>query len=289
MRYEGKVYRPPSEANSLILQATLGCSYNRCSFCAMYLDKKFRMKPLEELEEDIRLARAALGSDVSRVFLADGDALIMGMDRLKKVLLMILQAFPDLRRISSYATPQALLRKSVDDLKELKELKLSTLYLGVESGSSKVLERIRKGVDPEEMIEAGQKPVEAGIKLSTMIILGAGSCDLMEEHARESARVISSIGPRFISTLSMMVAPGTPLHDDLEAGRYTPPNPRQTLEELRLFIAGIETDNAIFRSNHVSNFLPLAGTFMKDKTAMLKILDDALNGPVSEVFPPRGY
>jgi len=289
MRYEGNIFRPPSEANSLILQATIGCSYNRCAFCAMYRDTRFRMRSIEELEEDIRLARAHLGEGVQRIFLADGDALIIKTDRLKQILFRLLQAFPHLKRVGAYATPQALLRKSVEELKELKEMKLSILYLGVESGSAQVLERLKKGVDPDQMVEAGRRAVEAGLKLSTMIILGAGGVELKEEHARESARVLNRIDPRFISTLSMMVVEGMPLHDEMTAGRYIPPDPRQTLEELRTLIAGLDVSGAVFRSNHISNFLPLAGSLMKDKEHLLKTLDTALAGVVPEEFGPRGF
>ena len=183
MRYQGNVFRPPSEAGSLILQATLGCSYNRCAFCAMYRDSAFRVRPLEELAEDIREARALYGPAVRRVFLADGDALILKSARLHAILDLLEEAFPELNRVGAYATPQSLLRKSVDELRSLKARRLSILYLGVESGSERVLERIRKGVTRAQMIEAGRKAVEAGMKLSTMIILGAGGPEQMPAHS----------------------------------------------------------------------------------------------------------
>lgn len=289
MRYEGQLWRPPSEANSLILQATIGCSYNRCTFCAMYRRSKFRFRELDELQEDMNLAKEYMGDRVQRVFLADGDALIMKTERLKELLGMIQNTFPNLKRVGTYATPQALLKKSVEELQELKELKLSMLYLGVESGSAEVLKRLKKGVDPEKMIRAGRRATDAGVKLSTMIILGAGGTELKEEHARESARVLNGINPRFISTLSMMVVPGTKLFEDMEAGDYVPPDPRQTLEELRELVAGIEVNGAIFRSNHISNFLPLAGSFMKDKDALLTRLDGALAGHIPDEFGPQGF
>jgi radical SAM superfamily enzyme YgiQ (UPF0313 family) len=289
MRYQGKVFRPPSEADSLILQATLGCSYNRCTFCAMYRDASFRIRPIEEIEEDIRMARAYYGDGVRRVFLADGDVLIIKTDRLTKLLDLLHTAFPNLLRVAAYATPQSLLLKSRDELGRLKDLKLSTLYLGVESGSAEVLRRLRKGVDPRQMVEAGRRAVDAGVKLSTMIILGAGGVELKKEHAVESARVINRIAPRFISTLSMMVIPGTPLHDEMVAGRFKPPDPRQTLEEEREFIAGLEVNGAIFRSNHASNFLPIGGTLMKDKAALLERLDAALAGPLPDEFGYQAY
>ena len=289
MRYQGNVFRPPSEAGSLILQATLGCSYNRCTFCAMYRDTAFRVRPLEELAEDIREARAVYGPGLRRVFLADGDALILKSERLHAVLDLLEEAFPGLNRVGAYATPQSLLRKSVEELRRLKERRLSILYLGVESGSDEVLRRLNKGVDAERIVEAGRRAVEAGMKLSTMIILGAGGKELRREHARDSAEVLNRIAPRFISTLSMMVVPGTPLHEEMLAGRYTPPTPRQTLEEERELIAGLEVRGAIFRSNHVSNFLPLGGTLPKDKAALLAQLDAALAGPLPEAFGIQGF
>jgi radical SAM superfamily enzyme YgiQ (UPF0313 family) len=235
------------------------------------------------------MARAHLGQGVRRVFLADGDALIIKTGRLKEILFRLNQAFPGLTRVGAYATPQALLIKSKEELEALKELKLSILYLGVESGSAEVLKRLNKGVNADEMVEAGRRAVEAGIKLSTMIILGAGGLEKKEQHAVESARVLNRIGPRFISTLSMMVVEGMPLYEEMLAGKYVPPNPRQTLEELRLFVDGLDVNGAVFRSNHISNFLPLAGTLMKDKGRLLARLDQALAGFIPDEFGPRGF
>lgn len=255
----------------------------------MYRNTSFRVRSIEELKEDIAMARACFGTGVRRVFLADGDPLIIQTQRLKQILLCLLQAFPKLQRVGTYATPQSLLLKSQEELEALRSLKLSILYLGVESGSAEVLKRLNKGVNPEEMVQAGRRAVEAGMKLSTMIILGAGGIELKDEHARESAAVLNRIAPRFISTLSMMVVEGTPLHDEMVAGSYVPPDPRQTLEELRDFLAALEVTSAIFRSNHVSNFLPLAGTLMKDKQALLNTLEEALAGPIPDDFGPQGY
>ena len=169
MRYEGNIFRPPSEANSLILQVTRGCSYNRCTFCAMYQNVKFQKRPLEELREDIRIAKDYMGDHVRRVFLADGDALILKTDFLKKLLNDLIEAFPNLNRVGVYATPQSMLRKTREEFHDLIKLKLSILYLGVESGAAEVLKRLKKGVNPEEMIEAGRRAVESGMKLSTML------------------------------------------------------------------------------------------------------------------------
>lgn len=289
MRYEGKIFRPPSEAWSLIIQATVGCSYNRCTFCAMYAKTRFRIRPLEEIREDLAMAREYYGPDVSKIFLADGDALIIRTEQLEKIVESCRETFPSLRRVSAYATPQSLLLKSSGDLEKLRSMGLTTLYLGVESGSETVLERLKKGVTQAEMIEAGRKAVQAGIKLSTMIILGAGGPELSREHARESARVLNAIGPRFISTLTMMVVPGTPLEAEQDEGLFTPPTPRQSVEEIRELICGLEVEGAIFRSNHISNMISPAGTLPKDKQRMLGELDRVLAGAIPEEFGSRGY
>lgn len=289
MRYQGNIFRPPSEAGSLILQATLGCSYNKCTFCAMYRDQPFRLRPLDAIAEDIEMARNTCGPGVRRVFLADGDALIIKTRNLLAIIDMLEESFPDLQRVSVYATPQALLIKKPEDLELLRSRKLTTLFLGVESGSDTVLERLKKGVDSEQMIEAGRRAVDAGMKLSTMIILGAGGPELWKEHARESARVLSAIDPRFISTLTMMVVPGIPLYDEMERGLYTPPSPRQSIEELRELIVNLDVSAAIFRSNHISNMVSPAGSLPKDKDRMVAELDAVLAGHIPDEFGLRGF
>lgn len=289
MRYEGNIFRPPSEANSLIIQATRGCSYNKCTFCAMYQGVRFKIRPVDEIAEDIEMAREYLGPRVRRVFLADGDALIVKTSRLLEIIDLLEAAFPNLQRVGVYATPQALLIKSAEELETLRARKLNMLYLGVESGSEPVLERLKKGVTRGEMIEAGQKAVAAGLKLSTMIILGAGGPQLSEEHARESGRVLSAIDPRFISTLTMMVVPQAPIYDETVREEYIPPTPRQTIEELRGLINHLDVSGAIFRANHVSNLATPAGSLPKDKERMLSELDAVLAGPIPSEFGPRGF
>ena len=218
IEYQGRVYRPPSEADSLILQATLGCSYNDCTFCGMYRDKPFRVRKLADLQAEINWARETLG-DVTKVFLADGDALIAKADYLEAVTRACYGAFPSLRRVSCYASPQALDKRSVEEMARLREAGLSQYYLGVESGHDEVLTNLKKGIDAENMIRVAQKAHAAGVKLSTMILLGVGGRRLSHEHALESARVISAIGPRFLSTLVVTPVEGTPLFDQARAGR----------------------------------------------------------------------
>lgn len=275
IRYEGTLYRPPSEAHSLILQATVGCSYNECSFCGMYRDKRFRVRPLAELEAEIDWARQNLAS-VRKVFLADGDALVAKASFLAALLERLGAAFPDLRRVSCYASPQALQVRSVEEMARLRALGLTLYYLGIESGHDLVLERLTKGVDAAEMVRVARKAQAAGAALSTMILLGAGGSGLSREHARASAAVLNAIQPRFVSTLIMTPVEGTPLLDQARRGEYVPLDDRAATRELRELLAGLELEGSIFRSNHASNALPLEGTLPRDKARLLAALDAVL-------------
>ncbi len=285
IRYEGDLYRPPSEAESLILQATIGCSYNRCTFCAMYRAKRFRVRPLEELKREIAWAAAQPGT-VRKVFLADGDALVAKSAFLLDLLAELRDAFPDLRRVSCYASPQALQVRTVDEMQRLRDAGLTLYYLGVESGHDAVLEKLEKGVDSAEMIRVAQKANAAGVQLSTMILLGAGGRKLSREHARESARVLNAIQPRFASTLVMTPVEGTPLWDQAARGEVDELDPIELTAELRDLVAGLELEQAVFRSNHASNFLPLAGTLPKDKDRIVATLDEVLARPGRARFVP---
>lgn len=286
IRYEGQLFRPPSEADSLILQATIGCSYNRCTFCAMYRDKRFRVRPVEELAREIDWAARALGP-VRKVFLADGDALIAKCVFLEDVLARLRSAFPDLQRVSCYASPQALDVRKVDEMRRLREAGLSLYYLGIESGHDEVLRRLDKGVDAAEMIRVADKATAAGVKLSTMILLGAGNRSMSLEHARESARVVNAIQPRFVSTLVMTPVEGTPLFESAERGEVDELSPLELARELREFVAGLELSGTVFRSNHASNYLALAGNLPKDKPRILAALDQVLSRPETARFKPE--
>jgi len=285
MEYEGSVYRPPSEADSLILQATLGCSYNGCTFCGMYRDKPFRIRPIEELREEIRWARDNIGA-VRKVFLGDGDALIAKASFLHLILEELNEAFPGLRRVSIYASPQSIKVRSVEEMVSLRKAGLTLYYLGIESGHDEVLARLNKGVDAEEMIACGRKVAEAGVKLSTMILLGAGGRGLSLQHAEESARVVNAMRPRFVSTLVLTPVPESPLWEAEQKGDFDHLTPVELACELRAFVAALELDGAIFRSNHASNYLSLAGSLPKDKERMLRSLDDALTDPDNAPFRP---
>ena len=289
IQYEGTLYRPPSEGDSLILQATIGCSYNECAFCGMYRDKRFRVRRIEEIEAEIAWAKERLGPRVRKVFLADGDALIAKTSYLQAILDRLNEAFPRLRRVSCYASPQALQVRTVDEMAALREAGLTQYYLGVESGHDTVLEDLKKGVDAAEMIRVARKATEARIKLSTMILLGAGGPELSLEHARESGRVISAIDPRFVSTLVVTPVPGTPMGDDHESGRFETMDPIALTRELREFVAHTDVSGAVFRSNHASNYLPVGGTLPKDKERILDALDAVLEAPDEAPFRPEYY
>ena len=285
IQYEGTLYRPPSEANSLILQATIGCSYNRCTFCAMYRDKRFRVRPLDELRREIHWAAQNAGP-VRKVFLADGDALIAKASFLEALLDELQTSFGTLARVSVYASPQSLQVRSEEEMGRLREKGLSLYYLGIESGSDRVLEHLDKGVDAKEMVRVANKAHRAGVKLSTMVLLGAGGREGSSEHARESARVVNAIQPRFVSTLVMTPVENTPLHEEWQRGEVDQLAPLELARELREFLAALELDASIFRSNHASNYLSVAGNLPKDRAAMLDALDRVLEQPQAASFRP---
>ena len=286
IRYEGTLYRPPSEADSLILQATIGCSYNECTFCAMYRDKRFRVRKLEELEREIEWARANVGP-VSKVFLADGDALMAKSAFLASLLERLRAAFGPLKRVSCYASPQALAVRSVEEMALLRERGLTLYYLGIESGDDATLARLAKGVDSTEMVRVALKAHEAGVRLSTMILLGAAGRARSLEHARASARVVSRIDPRFVSTLVMTPVEGTPLYEQSQRGEVDELSPLELARELREFVAGLELSGAVFRSNHASNYLALNGTLPRHKPDLLAALDGVLAHPEHAPFRPE--
>ncbi|HVS20106.1 MAG TPA: radical SAM protein [Planctomycetota bacterium] len=286
IRYEGTLYRPPSEADSLILQATVGCSYNECAFCGMYRDKRFRVRPLAELAAEIAWARDNAGEHVRKVFLADGDALVAKARFLGEVLDLLCSAFPNLRRVSCYASPQSLQVRTVEEMRDLRARGLTLYYLGIESGDDATLAALTKGVDGAEMVRVANKATEAGVQLSTMILLGAGGRARSAEHARASARVVNAIQPRFVSTLVMTPVEDTPLHEAAQRGEVDDLSPIELAAELRTFLADLDLEASIFRSNHASNHLTLAGTLPKDKERLVAALDRVLAAPESAPFRP---
>jgi radical SAM superfamily enzyme YgiQ (UPF0313 family) len=280
MRYEGDVYRPPSEADSWILQATVGCSWNACTYCSMYRAKKYRARPLPELLDEVAEARERLGPGVDKVFVADGDALGMDTEAWLPLLRALHAAFPRLRRVSCYAMARNILAKGAGDLRRLREAGLSLLYIGPESGDPATLRRIAKGGTFEDHAEAARLARAAGMKLSAIFLLGAGGTARSREHAEGSARLATAMDPRFLSCLTLTVVPGTPLATLEARGGFELPGVEGLLAELRTFVAAAAPADAIFRTNHASNYLPLAGRLPKDRGRILSVLDAALAGEI---------
>ena len=282
MRYDSDlIYRPPGEWRSYLLQCTIGCSHNKCTFCAMYKEKQFRVRPLEEILEDIDMARDYYGPGVERVLLMDGDAHVMKTEQLLTVLEKLYQNFPNLQKVTTYAGPKSTVSKSVEELKELRQAGLTRAYLGVESGSDAVLTAINKGCTAAQMLKAGQNLVEAGIDLWAILILGlTGQGGDWEEHVLSSAKIINDMKPRHLSAMTFAPAKGTQLGEDVLAGRFKVCTPDHILEECRLLIEHLDVAPLHFTSNHASNYLPLKGGLPEDREKFLSLIDQALEGKI---------
>ena len=274
------VIRPPAEADSFLLQVTLGCSVDHCSFCGAYKMKPFRVKDPKEVFSDMdHYARRHPGT--RRVFLMDGDALVLGNGKLVPVLEKLKQVFPRLSRVSAYANGLNITRKSDEELAELCAHKLSLIYMGLESGSQLVLDRCRKTSSAEEMIRAVQRAERSGIRSSVIVLLGLGGKKHSAEHVRGTIEALNRMQPRYLSFLSLMVIPGTPLTAEVLRGDFAELGPAELLKEAYEMIRGLELRRTVFRSDHASNYLALEGTFPKDKPALLKVLKAAIDGEVT--------
>lgn len=277
MRYVGKVYRPPSEAYSLIVQVTYGCSHNRCAFCDMYNDKRFALRPMEEILEDFRMARQQY-RQVARVFLADGDALIRPAGELLTVLACVSSLFPECERVSCYASPRSLQMRTEEELRALRRAGLTLVYMGLESGCDEVLRRMDKGHTAAAIVAAGQKARRCGLALSVTAISGLGSLALLERHAADTADALSAMQPEYIGLLTLMVEPGTPLERWVREGSFTVPGPADILRETAILLGRIDSEGSVFRMNHASNYLSLRGTLNRDRDAMLRQVEQGLSG-----------
>jgi radical SAM superfamily enzyme YgiQ (UPF0313 family) len=290
MLYVEPVYRPPSEAYSLLVQATVGClsaAQGHCYFCGSWLidraipQKKFRIRPVRDIIKDLDEARRETGSGVRKIFLLDSNAMVMPPAALEKVCGHAYKIFPRLERITVYACAADIQRKSDDDLRRVREAGVSLLYLGLESGSEKVLELIDKGVTAETAVEACRRAQEAGFDLSLTIILGLGGKKLSREHAVDTGRIISRIQPRYVGALTLMVVPGTPVETWIKEGSFEMLSQEEILQELRLALEQIDVRREmVFRTNHASNYLPLSGTLPGDKERLLQTLNQALDQKV---------
>jgi radical SAM superfamily enzyme YgiQ (UPF0313 family) len=278
VRYVEPLFRPPSEAESFILQATLGCSWNACTYCAMYRSKTYQARPLEQVLEDIAEAGRRWPEDVRHVFVADGDPLALPFAHWEAILRALASAFPRLRRVSTYATALNLLEKTPAELSALRSLGLSLLYIGPESGDEATLVKLAKGATAADHVAAARRARDAGMEQSLMFLLGAGGQERSEAHARASGRLATAMDPRYLSALTLTVVPGTPLARLEAQGRFQLPEIPSLLQELRWFLEEARPTQAIFRANHASNHLPIGGRLPRDRESLLTALDEALAG-----------
>jgi radical SAM superfamily enzyme YgiQ (UPF0313 family) len=279
MHYEGNIIRPPSEANSILLQVTVGCSRNKCTFCGTYRGERFKIKPNSIIMQDIAFAARHCRRQ-RRVFLCDGDALIIPQKRLLKILLEIKKQLPWVTRVGLYANAKALDLKTDDELKELKEHGIGIAYMGLETGDDVTLKNINKGATAAQMIAMGRKAKKAGFKLSVTVLLGIAGPERSQIHAQETGRVLSAIDPDYVGALSLMLIPGTPLHQDYASGKFSLIEAQEMLAELRTMIASTNLTRGLFHANHASNYLPIKARFPKEKGTTLQLIDEALEGRV---------
>lgn len=275
MDYVGRIFRPPSEAESLLVQVTVGCSHNRCAYCDMYRDKSFRPKPLDVVEADLREA-AASGLPFRRAFLCDGDALILPTKRLLAILEAIRRHLPGIERVGTYGDTRSVGRKSVDELRQLKAAGLGIVYHGMESGDDEVLTMIDKGGTRRECIETADKLRDAGLVHSVIVLLGIGGTRLAEQHAANTASALTRMDPPFVGALTTTVIPGTPLAKLEHSGSFTLPDRFALIAELRTLVADSEFSNCRFSSNHASNYVPVRSMLPRDKPALVAALDELL-------------
>lgn len=280
--YEGPVYRPPSEADSLILQATIGCSWNHCTYCAMYRHKEYRERPVEDLVDELRVVRDHVEEGrlppVRRVFVGDGDALHMSTERWVLLLEEVKKHLPRVTRISCYATAQNLLQKSPQDLATLRELGLRLLYIGPESGDDQTLKAIAKGATFADHVDAARRATEAGMEQSLIFLLGIAGAERGQEHARAAGRLTTEMDPRYVSLLTVTVVPQTPLFTLAARGKYAVPTVPDLLGEISAFLEEANPTKCVFRSNHASNYLPLSGKLPTDRARLLAEVEEARQG-----------
>ena len=286
MRYEGTIYRPPSEARSLLIQCTIGCPHNRCTFCGMYKDKQFRIRPIAEIRQDLLSAREYYGSDVHSLFLPDGNTILMKTAELVEILQYARDLFPALSRITMYGSAQYLNRKTPAELTALRNAGLDRIHSGMESGDDVTLRKICKGATAAEIVAAGRKVADAGMELSEYVLIGAGGASRTREHALESAGVLNRINPRFIRLRTLIPMPGTPLFEEYRRGDFQLLSPHQALAETKLLLETLSVAGTDLYSDHFSNYAWVNGRLPRDSARMLRIIDDLLQLPESDFRPP---
>jgi len=279
MHYEGMMIRPPSEANSILLQVTLGCSHNKCTFCGTFRDKRFDIKKDDVIFEDIEFARQHCRRQ-NRLFICDGDALIVPQKRLVKILKQIKDRLPWVERVGLYANTKGIGMKSDEQLKELKGLGVKLVYMGLESGDDQILKEVRKGADSAKMIKMGRRIKNSGMQLSVTVLVGLGGKERSKSHALETGKVLSAIDPDFVGALSLMLVPGTELNDQFQKGEFSLISPEEMLEELGLMISSTNLSNGLFHANHASNYLPIRAKLPWEKEKTLELISQALQGNV---------
>lgn len=290
IQYTEPFFRPPSEAKSFILQATIGCSHNGCTYCAMYRkdEQKFRIRPMEDIKSIINEA-SEFGYITDRVFIADGNALVLSQKKLLEIMKYLNEKCFRLQRIRMYANVGDILRKGVENLEELRENGLDMVYIGFESGDDVVLDRIKKGANHDETVEASKMLKQAGIKNSAMVLLGMGGTDRSEVHALETGRLLTECDPEFVGALSLQIRPGAPLYKEWEQGKFELPDKFQMVRELKIIVENTELTNGYFFANHISNYLPIKARFPADKQKVLDEINKVLKRKDESLLRPDFY
>ena len=280
--YDFPPFRPPSEANSLLLRVTRGCPWNRCTFCSMYKTIKFEIRDLEEVQSDIELARDLYGDKIRTVFIGDSNSLIVKTEMLIKVLNTLFSSFPHIERVTSYSRSKTLFKKPIEDLERIYQSGLTRLHVGLETGDRDLLKEIEKGATPEEMIEAGKKAKKAGFEYSLYVLLGIGGEEKWERHARGTAEVLNQIDPHFIRVRTFIPQPNSPLYEAMMRGDFKSPSAEIILKETKLLLEELRVTSQ-FLSDHISNLLPLHGKLPEEKESMVQMIEDALRGLKEDV------
>jgi radical SAM superfamily enzyme YgiQ (UPF0313 family) len=275
--YDFPPFRPPSEANSLLLRVTRGCPWNRCSFCSMYKEMKFEIRDLEEIKSDIEMAKELYGDRVREVFIGDSNSLVVKTEILVQVLNSLTSSFPHIDRVTSYARAKTLAKKPLEELIKIRQAGLTRLHVGLETGDRGLLKEIEKGATPEEMIEAGRKAKQSGFEYSLYVLLGIGGEEKWKDHAKGTAEVLNQIDPHFIRVRTFIPQPGSPLSDAAAAGRFRSASPETILKETKLLLEELRVTSQ-FLSDHISNLLPLHGKLPVEKERMIQMVEDALKG-----------